>query len=510
MKILIAYPNLPLMLVPAVAVGLFTAICKSEEVDVDLFETTAYTDDPEAGMIFKTKLGNGRAYNIGDVGITPKPTNEMLGDWRQKVIDYQPDLILFSAVEDTWKDAVAMIDEVADFDIPHIVGGVFAINAPEIVVNHPSVKAMCRFEGEYVVRDIIRHMKKGEPWDGVRGIWTKEKRNPPQPLVDINEYLPDYSLYPRYRFQRAVGGKIVTAINVESYRGCPYSCTFCNSPTTRGLDKNFLRRKDLGVFRKELTTYVETWNPDYLFFVDDSFTARPKKELMELCELMGSFGIPWWCNTRIESISVEILAAMKAGACDRIQYGIECGNDEYRAKVLKRNVTNKEYYEKIDIINSSGIPYGLNVIIGLPHETRELVMETIDLVKKFGGNDGIAVAIFIPYYGTELRDYAIQHGLLDSDWISRDGYLLGGSALNQPKPYLQKDEIWDLANKFKYYALFNENMWNLPDENIQVAEDLYNKSFFLEKAADGKTNIIHRQKIIWACETDGYHDVKIY
>jgi len=352
-------------------------------------------------------------------------------------------------------------------------------------------------------------MKDNLPWDDVAGIWTKEKRNPFQPLVDIDEYSPDYSLYHPDRFLRAVGGNIVRSINLESYRGCPYSCTFCNSPMTRGLDKKFLRRKSIGVLKKEIEEYIELYDPSYFFFVDDSFLARPKHEVFAICDLMEEYGIPWWCNTRIENVNEELLAAMKRGNCDRIQYGIECGNDEYRKTVLKRNVTLEQYHDKINIINNSGIPYGLNVIIGLPHETKEMVFETVDLVKEFGGNDGIAVAIFIPYHGTLLRKYAIDNGLLDPDWISGDGYLLGGSALVQPEGYLSREDIWNLANTFKYYALFNKDLWHLIDEDIENAEKLYNESFFLDKAADGMTNIINRTKKIWSCETDGYHDVRI-
>ena len=136
---------------------------------------------------------------------------------------------------------------------------------------------------------------------------------------------------------------------------------------------------------------------------------------------------------------------MKESYCDRIQFGIECGNEKYRKDVLLRNVTNTTYYEKADILNNSNIPYGLNAIIGLPGETKEMVFETIDLIRKIEGYDGIGVSIFIPYRGTKLRQYAIQKGWLHKDWVSGQGYLLGGSALNMPKPFLQNNEILDLS-----------------------------------------------------------------
>ena len=41
-KILLVYPNLPLMLVPPLSIAIFTALFKKAGYKVDLFETTSY------------------------------------------------------------------------------------------------------------------------------------------------------------------------------------------------------------------------------------------------------------------------------------------------------------------------------------------------------------------------------------------------------------------------------------------------------------------------------------
>ena len=490
-RVLIVYPNLPMMLTPAVSVGIFTAICKSNDVDVDLFETTPYTDDPNQGMVFKSKLGGGRSY---DHGTTLRPTNQMLPDFVKKVEEYKPDLLLLSVVEDCFKDAEMMLKSVQHLNIPHIVGGTLPTNDPEFCLNSPYIDTICTYEGEEVLKDVI---KQWPLYKSVKGV----NNNPRQPLTDINQFIPDYSLYDNQRFYRPMGGKVVRAIQLETYRGCPFACTFCNSPTTREMDKKFVRQKSLDQVRLEIDYYMETNDPEFWFIIDDSFTARPRKDLIALCELLGEYKIPWWCNTRIEAVDEEILAVMKANYCDRIQFGIECGNDEYRSKVLRRNVTNKAYREKIDTINNCGIPYGLNVIIGMPHETEAMVFETIDLIKEFGGYDGLGVSLFIPYRGTQLRRYAIEHNLLDENWTSENGYLLGGSPLTMPEPYLQSDRSWDIANKFKYFCYFDKSMW----PRIEAGEDLeelYNEQFYSKYALSGAENI--KRRSVYACSADPY------
>lgn len=520
MKVLIGYPNLPMMITPALAVGLFTSICKKENVDVKLFETTPYTDDENAGMLFKSKLGGGRSYSSDDIGLNIKPRDMMITDWVEMVESYQPDMLLFSTVEDTFKETRAMLAAVEHLNIPHIVGGVFPINAPQVCMSAPEINVICNFEGELVLRDVLRSFKCGDDWTQVNGLEVKNAdgtttKRPAQPLCDINAIIPDYSLYDQNRFLRPIGGIVRKAIQMETYRGCPYSCTFCNSPTTREMDSNFLRRKTPAQVESELQDYIEKYNPDYWFIGDDSFLARPKQEIFALCDIFEKYKVPWWCNTRLENVDADILTAMKRGYCDRIQFGIESGNEKYRADVLRRKVSNETYLEKANVLNDLNIPYGLNIIIGMPSETRSMVFDSIRMIKSIKGYDGIGVSIFIPYYGTALRQYAIDRAMLDSKWISSDGYLLGGSPLTMPLNCLQPDEIWEFANTFKYYCFFDESMWPAikdayENDELDNLEQLYNEEFYTPVAAGGNTHVDLRVNNPYACSSDAYVNFQQY
>ena len=44
-KILLVYPNLTMMLVPSLAIGIFTNLLKKEGYIVDLFDTTHYVSE---------------------------------------------------------------------------------------------------------------------------------------------------------------------------------------------------------------------------------------------------------------------------------------------------------------------------------------------------------------------------------------------------------------------------------------------------------------------------------
>lgn len=496
------------MMSPPLSVALFTRICRDAEVDVKLFETTHYADTEYNAQTNKEKFGAGRKVkNYQDAFEEVKPTSQAIPDLVKLVDEYNPDLILLSLVEDTFFDGVRMLEAIQHKNIPHVVGGVFPINAPHECLRPDVIDCISRYEGEYVVRDVVERVKTKRSFKDVKGLWWSDgTKNEPQPLVDVNEYLPDYSLFSSKRFYRPIGGQARKTVQLETYRGCPYSCTFCNSPTTRLMDRNFLRRKSLDTVRREMYNLCEDLQTEYWFVIDDSFTARPRKELFSLLELFEEVGLPWWCNTRLDDVDEEILSAMKQAHCDRIQFGVESGNEQYRMDVLKRRVKQEVYLNKADIINKSGIPYGLNAIIGMPNETKEMVLETAKLCKDIGGYDGLGVSIFIPYWGTGLRDVAVSEGYLSYDHVGSGG-LQDEPLLDMPGPYLSKQETIDLSKKFKYYCFFDVKYWDMIDkaENLDWLEKIYQQEFFQSNTAvDGVTKIKERKRSPYACAADPY------
>ncbi|MDA2934519.1 hypothetical protein MYX82_09260, partial [Acidobacteria bacterium AH-259-D05] len=120
-RVLIVYPNLPLMLVPGIAIGIFTRLLKNQGYSVDFFETTHYDSDEtnysEVKINYsenRVKLLNARKFSItDDLGISVK--SNMLDDFRMKVLDFRPDFMVFSIVEDTFLQACCMLTAVEEF-----------------------------------------------------------------------------------------------------------------------------------------------------------------------------------------------------------------------------------------------------------------------------------------------------------------------------------------------------------------------------------------------------------
>lgn len=519
-RVLLVYPNIPLMFAPPISMAIFTAICKEMNTPVDLFETTSYTDQFIDRRIATKKSGHqGRAELDANEWITIKPSKQAVPDFQQKVKEFKPDLILVSCTEDTFSVGIDLLESIRDKNIPNIMGGVFTTFAPEEVLKYDVVNQLCHQEGEQVVRDAITCLREGKPLHDIKGTTYRfddhAQKNLPAELVDINEVTPDFEFFDKKRFGRFQGGRWFNfSMQMETYRGCPYSCTYCNSPGQRAFSKdagtgNFMRRKSADVIKAEFETFFERHQVDHVNFVDDSFLARPMKELEAFAKVWSEHKTPFWCNTRIENCTPEIMQMMKECGMYRITFGLESGNEEYRRDFLKRNVTNEKYLRHIDYVNKSNIPYSVNVIIGMPYETKEMALDSARFSRDCGGHDSFTVSAWSPYHGTELRDIAVKAGFMKADltWTleqkisqgdgSNDGFRT--PLIKMPKPYLQPDEITDLVQLFPLYAYYPDEMWPEIDakENIDKLLEIRNREYYGAEYQEGGQEKIDRLQKAW-------------
>lgn len=476
-RVLLVYPNIPGMLVLSVAIGLFTSILKKAGFEVDLFDATLYTDEKSVSPLKRVEYAQARKFSYEkDLGI--ELHSDLIKAFVEKVETFKPDLLAISLVEDAFHQCLGLLESVEDKKIPHIIGGVFTTASPEMVMSYPQINMICLGEGEEALLEIAERIRDGKNTDDIKNTWVKQKngkikKNPIAPPININDDLmPDYSLFEDKRFYRPMGGKILRTVPLEMYRGCPYQCTFCCSPMWNYFyrdhtQKVFSRRKTVDRVIEEIDYLVKEYNPELLYIIDDTFLARPLSEIKDFVSKYKKYSIPFWMNTRPETITEEKVALMKEINCYRISIGMECGNQKFRKEMLKRSISNEEFPKRIEILRKSGINFSINNIIGFPDETRDLIFETIDLNRKIAGYDAITVSIFTPYHGSELRKVCIEKGFLDKDSLT--GHTTEASMLNMPQ--LTSQNIHGMMRTFCMYVKFPKNWWQYIERAEKFTEE---------------------------------------
>jgi anaerobic magnesium-protoporphyrin IX monomethyl ester cyclase len=474
-RVLFVYPNIQMSALAPQGIGYLSAVLKDAGFTVALFDSTFYTSSMTTDTNEeKVHLSIVKPFSWKDRDIKPK-TADMFEDFTKMVDEFQPDLVAFSVVENTWFIADRMLNCLSS-DIPVIVGGPFATYATEIVIGHPGVNYACRGDGELPLRTLCENLAAGTDTTKIANIYAKvdgtvhRNRVATGILMDDLPF-PDWSIFEEQSLYRPMQGKIYKTMGIETQRGCPYKCTYCNSPSNSMLYKaeeagNFHRKKSVKRVAEELEYMQKNYGPEFIYFVVDTFLAMGDRELDEFAEMYQSYKIPFWMNTRAETVNEHRADLLEKMNCLRMNIGIEHGNEEYRKKVLKRNVTNEKMLTSFRACVGRSFTTVANSIIGLPGETRELSFDTIGFNRQLPDEiEASGAFIFTPYHGTPLREEAVSKGYIEEDSICSLN-VTKGSILDMPQ--YSAAEIQGLCRVFSFYVKMPDARW----DDISKAEAL--------------------------------------
>ena len=476
LKVLFLYPNLMLQTGFPMAICTFSAILRKEGFDVDLFDTTFYLTEDVSSDEARMENLQVKPFNLGEKFRHLKSKEQMFKDLVKKIEEFEPNLIAISILEDVYPLSVEMLRAIEHFKIPLIAGGVFPTFAPKIVIKEEAVSMVCIGEGEEVLIEVCRKLANNEDISNVKNLWVKRDgeiiKNTLRPLRDINlNPLPDFSIFHDDRFLKPMKGRLYRMAPVETHRGCPYTCSFCNSKSQKELYKsetgeNFLRIKNIEHVYNEIKLLIDKYCVEYIYFPADTFLAMSKNYLHDFTKMYKKFGLPFYCQTRAETINEETIKCLEEMGCHSLSIGIEHGNEDFRYKLLNRKVSNDVYIKAINLLRNSKIMVSVNNIIGFPDETRELAFDTINLNRKLDVYAHNAY-YFTPYHGTYLRDLCVNKGYIKEETQTIN--ITRGSILYMPQ--FPPDEIRGLVRTFTLYVKFPENRY----DEIRVAEQFTEK-----------------------------------
>ena len=215
---------------------------------------------------------------------------------------------------------------------------------------------------------------------------------------------------------------------------------------------------------KQIKFFVDKIKVNYLFFWSDNLLIYPTRQIEEFCEMYSEFKLPFFCQSHPSTLNDKKLRLLAKAGLERIGVGIEHGNEEFRRKVVNRNYSNKCVLENFPKVKKYDIALNTNNILGFPLETPELAMETVELNKAVEP-DTANCSIFTPFWGTKLRDLALQKGYLkDKNFFAPTNS--ENSSLEMPQ--FTKSQIEGKRRTFELYIKFPKNRW----KEIALAEEI--------------------------------------
>ncbi|MBL6991470.1 MAG: cobalamin-dependent protein [Bacteriovoracaceae bacterium] len=341
---------------------------------------------------------------------------------------FMPDIIGITCQTALVKSTLQLCKEIKSIrrDVPIVVGGHHPTSRPQDLLKSSLVDYVVRGEGEVTFLELIEKICSGVTVEKVKGISYMGTQNdiittPGRELIRDIDQLPMMAidLLPIEKFHTSpdlmLGRR--TAL-ISTSRGCPNECIFC--AVQGGFRHNKYRTRSVENIFKEIDYYRDRYNIDSLFIMDDTFTLN-KKKVMDFCNKMISLGynkeIKWWAQTRVDTVTSDLLVKMREAGCEIISYGLESG-----VQRILDNIKKRTKLDKVKTITSLSREAGLNVrasfILGLPGESFLDSLKTIYFGLTLPLNR-VKFGLATPYPGTELWDIALTEGLVndeEEDW----------------------------------------------------------------------------------------------
>ena len=337
----------------------------------------------------------------------------------REINSYNPDFLGISVVTMLWHHAKLLITE-AKKQNPNLfiaVGGPHPTALMEKSLQECSeLDAIVYGEGEQTIVELLNALEKRKSLADVRGIIFRDggkiirtQMRPllqdldslPYPafdLIDLHNYRPSIGHY-----RRLPSGELVMS------RGCPMNCIFCSKITGRTI-----RTRNPVKVADELEFYIQKYGIKEVKFWTELFTYD-KKNVIETCNEFRKrkFDITWSATARVDSIDKEMLLAMKRAGCWYLQFGIESGVQK-NLNTLRKGTTPERVEKALKLTHSLGLKSFCTFILGIPGETYEEALQTIEFACKL--NPFYAEFFpLTPLPGTDLYDNIDKYGKLIGD-----------------------------------------------------------------------------------------------
>ena len=190
----------------------------------------------------------------------------------------------------------------------------------------------------------------------------------------------------------------------EMTRGCPFSCAFCfESKGIRSVRHFTYERID------EELEYLLANQVEEVFILDPTFNMDKKRTVQMLSLLVEKAqDIHFIFELRAELLDAELADLFAQLNCS-LQIGLQSSNTEV-LKAINRRFDPTLFQAKIALLNERGIVFGLDLIIGLPHDSFPIFCNSLDFtVGCKPSNIDIFALSLLP--GTKLADDAEELGI---------------------------------------------------------------------------------------------------
>ena len=333
-------------------------------------------------------------------------------DIRRIIKEKKPDVVGFSVLTFNLLDCldVAKIIREVSPSTKICFGGFHPTIYPQETLDFPEVDYVVFGEGEITFKELVKAIDLGGNMDSIfstiDGLGWKNslgstfinKGRKASPNLD-EITMPAHDLIDLEKYTFVLGNDSKVA-SIQTSRGCPSKCTFCDIRLTR------FRFRSAENVLKEIE-YLKTRGINDFFLVDDQFTSN-KERVLKLCKLLinKNIDIKFKVSSRIDRVDTEMLNLLKKAGCYRIHYGIESGSQRL-LDFMEKGITLDQIRETVKNTKEAGIEIFAYMMIGIPTETAEDIKKSVKLISELKPHH-VNYSICTPFPKTALYERALE------------------------------------------------------------------------------------------------------
>ena len=371
------------------------------------------------------------------------------------------DLIGMSLMTNTFHRARVLTQRIRDAGIktPIIWGGTHPTVAPVESLEIPDM--ICVGEGEEPMLQLAERLQAGkDPTDigslgfragGPFGNRTTV-RNAVQNLeLELDDYpFPDYEL--ETHWVAAKDGLVqahpdnlrgtLHRLRIETTRGCPYPCTFCNNAALIKIYRGkgaWVRKRSADNVIAEIRQAQRCFPTlEAVNIVDDLFFVRSEDEIEDFAvKYKAQVNLPFELDAFPNTITDAKVRSLTRVPISLISMGIQSGSQDTLKNIYNRPTPIEKIIAGIDIFKRYRIRAEYHYIISNPYEPDKNVIETMRFIASH--HKGRAILRVFPlmfYPGTPLYDRARADGLIGEQDKNAYEYMYTGSLQFAKHDYL--------------------------------------------------------------------------
>lgn len=334
-----------------------------------------------------------------------------------------------------------------------VIGGSGYSLAPKELLQYLNVDFGIVGEGEEVFLQLVRSLERGDLISPSPCLLMKEKPFPP--LIEGARVFPlpspDRSFFETHRYLEEGGMG-----NIQTKRGCPFSCIYCTYPLLEG-KKVRLRKTEEVV--EEIHHLVEE-GVDYIYFVDDIFNYPPSYAEALCREIVRrKCDVKWSAFVNPGFLNETLLQWMKEAGCVGIEFGTDSGSPRMLEN-YKKSFTQEDIIQSSKICSKWMVNHCHYLLFGGPGEEEETIEESFHLMDQLDSTALIAMLGIRIYPGTEMERISLSQGVIHED-----------SNLINPHFYISPALGGRLGEMIQEKALARKR-WIVPGLEINISQNL--------------------------------------